>query len=176
MDFDVGSNHALRNLVIREWIAHVLSAVELGGCWIVNQDGNVIAGGILLVGDQIVEIAAVKLQWWNRYRRRGRANPIAESLVSQEEESLAPSVIKLGDFYGAAQHGSEVVLPINGDAFREETARVEEVVADVLIGVAMELVGPRFGNEGDEAAPCSSILGFEPVGFHDELIDGIERG
>ena len=97
----------------------------------------------------------------------------ARALVIDEEER--PVLDE-----GAAQVAAELVLVVGrlrlARPLREEVVRVQRVVAEVVVGGAVELVGARLGGDADGGARRASVLGRVGRGHDLELLDGVDGG
>src|SRR5579863_1229485 len=95
---------------------------------------------------------------------------MAYPLVVEEDESLVLA-------NRAPDRGAELVLPVDrcrqASAIREEIVRVQGSVAQELVCVAMESVGPRLADGVDHAAGGPPILGRVVAGDHGEFLDRI---
>ena len=140
---------------------------------------------------------ALKQQDWEKYRNKSVAiicsadaiipvwaymlvttylQPVAkETLVGDEKERPVFAVVKLGQMDGAAQRGSEVVLPVHGLGRRKESTRVERVVAQEIVGRAVQPVGAGLRNKSHHTAAGLPVLGLEAVGIDGELGDSLQR-
>ena len=128
-----------------------------------------------LVSHEVVKVPVIELCGRDGDGSCGRADTVAETFVSEEEERLPPAVVELGQQHRSAENGAEVVLAIDGHRLGEEAARVEIVVSDEFVRIAVELIGARFGDERNQPAAGAAVLGLEPVSIDHELIDGVER-
>src|SRR5262249_37377315 len=110
-------------------------------------------------------------EFGRRYGVRGCGGSyaIAESLVGKEEERPVAAVVDLWNVYPPANSGAKIVLFLYSIFSREKAPRVEVLVAQELVGVAVKLVRARFGDKANRAAGSVSGLGLESAGFHAEF-------
>ena len=108
-----------------------------------------------------------------RYARQARdaaRNPGA--FIVAEEERLARDD-------RPAQVAAELILVVRGlrraRPEREEIVRVERVVAEVLVGGPMEVVGPGFGRHADGGAGRTAVLRGIRARDDLELLNGVDR-
>jgi hypothetical protein len=109
---------------------------------------------------------------------KGVRQTISAPFFGPEEEGFGfVLVINIGNVDGAAEGKSEIVLMIRRrNALFIPRRRVEHVVADKFIGVAVESVGPRFGFDLDCAGAVLAILRAVIGSENFEFADGIDAG
>ena len=102
---------------------------------------------------------------------KGPRQALAEAIVIAEEKCLVATD-------RAAQREAKLVLLEGGDLVGrpvEEVLRVQSRVSQKLIDRAVDLVGPRFGDDIDLAAGITSLLGRVEIGLDLELLDRLYR-
>ncbi len=93
----------------------------------------------------------------------------AETFAVEEEEGAVAAD-------GSADHSPVLVLDQLRDGGGEEVARVQVVVPQEVVQIAMETVGAGLQGRVDDAAGGPSDFGGETVGLHLEFLDRIEVG
>src|ERR1035437_1490582 len=149
-EFDrYGIEPVQRNNAIGEWLAVVQRIVRSGA-----------AGG--------GEIADPLRRGGGECRSGKRIRRLLQPLVSEEKEGLVLP-------YGAAEGRAGLVVFEDGHRLREKATRVHGVVAKVVPGRAVELVGAalRDGTEDGGAAP---VLRTNAAGDDLYFLDGVRRG
>src|SRR5579863_4158023 len=122
-----------------------------GGDGAVPHENSLSAGhaGPSLGGGKRANIAEIPAALGKRRHRliEIRRRTLEAELFREEKVRLVLTVIKSRDQYGTTQGGSEVISPVKR-RFRglvKIIARIEELVADELIGIPVELVSARLG-------------------------------
>jgi len=162
-------------LVVRELLTGDLSG-SVGGL-----GGGVVDGDDSPCGvDPLRQIAVIHFGGGDGAGGSGGAGAVAEGFVGDEEERLVFVVVELRDEDGSADGGAVVVLLADGDADAagvvEGVVGIEFLVAEELVGGAVEAVGAGLGDEVHGASAGGAVLGFEAVGIDGELSDGVDGG
>ena len=89
-------------------------------------------------------------------------------VIAEEEEFV------LDD--GAAEGGTELILTKNWLDWAEEIAGVGLVVAEEVVGAAVELIGTGLGDDVDGGTGVASLVGREEAGLDFELADRFDGG
>src|SRR4029450_7878369 len=116
----------------------------------------------------VAEVAEPRLRGWHRVHRR-HATPLPDSgIVGKEERPVVP-VIHAGDHQRPAEGAAELLRierrhrvllqrPVGPLYFPdEEVARVERVVAQILVAGSVELVAARFRRDGYHARATAEL-------------------
>src|SRR5262249_6545350 len=117
----------------------------------------------------VAQVTGKEFGWWHCVRCWGRPDAIAKTFVGKEEETPAAPVVEFGNQHRTAGREPEIILLINGLGGRKEPARIKGLIAQKLVGVAMEFVATGFGDKADGAAGSMASLGFESAGLDAEL-------
>src|SRR6202021_2112778 len=80
--------------------------------------------------------------------------------------------------YDRRARGGAVLVEIEllsrrANSVQEEVVRVQLVISKILIGAAVHLIGPRFGDEIDYSARKPSERRIDVVSFDLEFLDGV---
>ena len=143
------------------------------------------------VGVDAVRRNGVVVERLSRHRiaDRGRENagPVVEGRHARQARHAAgdPRAFVVGEEerpsldHRAAQVAAELVLVVGRlrrvGALREEVDGVERLVAEVLVGGAVEVVRAGLRRDADRGARRASVLGRVRAGHHLEFLDRVDR-
>ena len=85
----------------------------------------------------------------------------------QEQELLVP-------YQRESQRAPELLLAIDVGRETESVIRGKVLAAIIVMGAAVDVVGPGLGDDVDEAAAAAPELGGSALGHHDDLLDRIQ--
>ena len=153
------------------------AGVELAGEGIKEWDGSALRGeeGIAGVGHG-EGAGAVLVGRWNRGLHGGVLNLTGAFVVAEEEGVILPD--------GAAKGATELVadedwlLRLAGQrvvGWREGADRVQNRITEVVISLAVKVIGTAADTDVDHGSGGAAVLGAVVVGFDAELIDSVGR-
>jgi hypothetical protein len=99
--------------------------------------------------------------------------------VGGEPKCLVAAVVDLRDYQGPTHCGSKLVSPqlrLWVGLRQILVFRVEELIPQILIGGAMQLVGARLERHVHNRAAGLTVLCIEVSGLHIDLLNGVHRG
>ena len=123
-------------------------------------------GGVVDQRGQGAEVALPEVRRGNGLQGGNGGRNVTVAVIVGEEEDFVPAD-------RSARAAAELVLVLDGGSGREEAARVEIGVAQVFVDRAVELIPAGLQHEVADA--LAFIHGLRAVGFHLELLHGLDR-
>ena len=141
----------LRNDVAREGNANEASAtIRDDIVWVVDLSAS---------GQPFAEISSAHFCGWNRQDSSARCGPEGEPRINDKEEGLVLAVIDLWQDQRSAEREPVLILLRWIGLRGSPAARIENLIAQILENVAMQLVSSRLGYRCYPDATISSVLG-----------------
>src|SRR4029450_12833879 len=125
--------------------------------------------------DPVSEVALVHLGRRDVQDVARGANAVAKPFHRAEEERFLPAVVDLRDHNRSSHAPAEVVLFVSAPLCLEESAGVEYIVTEKLIGGSVQAAGPGLGCKGHDAAGSAAELGLVALGIDRKITDPRER-